>query len=56
MLSNYNLYIQGLCTCVRCLRNDTIYKLKRTFLEIGGDLDTLFEKSFFEILVKDKRK
>ena len=38
------------------MRNDNIYKLKRTYLEIGGDLDHLFEKSYFEILVNDKRK
>ncbi|CAD8155188.1 unnamed protein product [Paramecium octaurelia] len=47
---------KGLCFCIRCQRNDSIYKLKRTFLEIGGNLDSLYQQSTFEILVENKRK
>ncbi|CAD8062980.1 unnamed protein product [Paramecium sonneborni] len=47
---------KGLCFCLRCQRNDCIYKLKRTYLEIGGNLDNLYSQSTFEILVENKRK
>ncbi|CAD8104351.1 unnamed protein product [Paramecium sonneborni] len=47
---------KGLCSCIRCSRNDIIYKLKRQFLELNGDLEDIYKQSYFEILVKDKRK
>ncbi|CAD8063698.1 unnamed protein product [Paramecium sonneborni] len=47
---------KGLCLCIRCQRNDVIYKLKRNLLEINGDLDTLYDQSLFENLVNNKRK
>ncbi|CAD8110120.1 unnamed protein product [Paramecium sonneborni] len=47
---------KGLCSCVRCSKNDTIYKLKRQYLELNGDLDDIYQSSYFEMLVKEKRK
>ncbi|CAD8109814.1 unnamed protein product [Paramecium sonneborni] len=47
---------KGLCTCLRCSRNDMIYKLKRQFLELDGDLEDIYKQSYLEILVKDKRQ
>ncbi|CAD8169376.1 unnamed protein product [Paramecium octaurelia] len=47
---------KGLCTCTRCERNDMIYKLKRQFLELNGDLEEIYKSSYFESLVKEKRK
>ncbi|CAD8056983.1 unnamed protein product [Paramecium primaurelia] len=47
---------KGQCFCIRCQRNDSIQKLKRTFLEIGGNFDSLYQQSIFEILVENKRK
>ncbi|CAK65956.1 unnamed protein product (macronuclear) [Paramecium tetraurelia] len=47
---------KGLCQCIRCQRNEVIYKLKRNLLEINGDLDLLYDQSLFEILVSNKRK
>ncbi|CAD8152997.1 unnamed protein product [Paramecium octaurelia] len=47
---------KGLCTCIRCQRTDSIYKLKRTFLEIGGNLDNMYQQSIFEMLLESKRK
>ncbi|CAD8165980.1 unnamed protein product [Paramecium pentaurelia] len=47
---------KGLCLCIRCQRNDVIYKLKRNLLEINGNLDLLYDQSLFEKLVSHKRK
>ncbi|CAD8089993.1 unnamed protein product [Paramecium primaurelia] len=47
---------KGLCTCIRCERNDMIYKMKRQFLELNGDLEEIYKSSYFESLVKEKRK
>ena len=33
-----------------------IYKLKRAYLELSGDLEDIYNQSYFEILVNDKRK
>ncbi|CAD8066886.1 unnamed protein product [Paramecium sonneborni] len=46
---------KGICFCIRCQRNDCIYKLKRAFIEIGGNLDTLYSQSTFDTLVENKR-
>ncbi|KAM3144424.1 hypothetical protein pb186bvf_003588 [Paramecium bursaria] len=46
---------KGRCTCSRCIRNDMIYKLKRCYLEMGGDLQELYDQSLFERLVVGKR-
>ncbi|CAD8190484.1 unnamed protein product [Paramecium octaurelia] len=47
---------KGFCTCQRCERNDMIYKMKRQFLELNGDLDDVYKTSYFESLVKEKRR
>ncbi|CAD8105268.1 unnamed protein product [Paramecium sonneborni] len=47
---------KGLCSCVRCSKNDIIYKLKRQYLELNGDLDDIYQSSYFEMLVQEKRK
>ncbi|CAD8067617.1 unnamed protein product [Paramecium sonneborni] len=47
---------KGLCLCIRCQRNDVIYKLKRNLLEINGNLDFLYDSSLFERLVSNKRR
>ncbi|CAD8050565.1 unnamed protein product [Paramecium primaurelia] len=47
---------KGLCLCIRCQRNEAIYKLKRNLLEINGNLDLLYDQSLFENLVSNKRK
>ncbi|CAD8142748.1 unnamed protein product [Paramecium pentaurelia] len=47
---------KGLCLCIRCQRNEVIYKLKRNLLEINGNLDLLYDQSLFENLVSNKRK
>ncbi|CAD8098434.1 unnamed protein product [Paramecium primaurelia] len=47
---------KGLCSCIRCSRNDTIYKLKRQYLELNGNLEDIYQSSYFEMLVKEKRK
>ncbi|CAD8178273.1 unnamed protein product [Paramecium pentaurelia] len=47
---------KGLCTCIRCSKNETIYKLKRQYLELDGDLEDIYQSSYFEMLVKEKRK
>ncbi|CAK91362.1 unnamed protein product (macronuclear) [Paramecium tetraurelia] len=46
---------KGLCTCIRCSRNEIIYKLKRQYLELNGDLEDIYQSSYFEMLVKEKR-
>ncbi|CAK93511.1 unnamed protein product (macronuclear) [Paramecium tetraurelia] len=47
---------KGFCTCERCERNDMIYKMKRQFLELNGDLEDIYRTSQFESLVKEKRR
>ncbi|CAD8090500.1 unnamed protein product [Paramecium primaurelia] len=47
---------KGLCTCQRCQRNDIIYKMKRQFLELNGDLEDIYKSSYFESLINEKRR
>ncbi|CAD8180707.1 unnamed protein product [Paramecium octaurelia] len=47
---------KGLCSCLRCSRNEIIYKLKRQYLELNGNLEDIYQSSYFEILVNEKRK
>lgn len=39
-------FCQGVCFCSRCLRNDTIIKLKTLYALMGGDVTVLNQSSF----------
>ena len=43
-------FCQGVCQCSRCLRSDTIFKMKSMYLQLGGDLKKLVHDRFYQEL------
>ena len=41
-------YCQGYCQCSRCIRNDTIFKLKSMYVHLGGKLKELPHDPFYQ--------
>lgn len=40
-------FCQGSCTCSRCIRSNTIAKLKTIYALLGGNIDSLQKNSYF---------
>jgi hypothetical protein len=48
-------FCQGICQCSRCLRNETIFKLRSLYIHLGGRLNELPKESVFEDISEDEQ-
>jgi hypothetical protein len=48
-------FCQGICQCSRCLRNETIFKLRSLYIHLGGRSNELPKESVFEDISEEEQ-